>query len=105
MDVPTKAEVKADVNLLWAKKPPSPTREKPIEVMVVGRRCVYLNNYRIAGGKPYVSEHLPSHELTTSLRDVIDAFKEEDILAALAERQAEREYFKAYHAQPEELDA
>lgn len=70
----------------------------PIEVSVVAKRCVYVNDYRIAGSKPYFSENLPSHSFTTTLKDVIDAFREEQLLAALAENKAQQEYFAAYRA-------
>lgn len=79
-------------------RPVSPVCDKPIEVSVVGRRCVYVNNYRIAGGKPYVSEGLPSHEFTTTIGEVIDAFTPEDIRAALKERDAYRKWLRARHA-------
>lgn len=87
-----------DFNDVWNNRPASPTRNKPVEVSVVGRRCVYVNSYRIAGGKPYYSENLPSHELTTTLGEVLDAFKPTEIRAALAEKEAEQEYFRASHA-------
>lgn len=77
--------------------PPAPHRNKPIEVSVVGRRCVYVNDYRVAGGKPYYSENLPHHELKTTLGDVLDAFRPEDIRAALAEREEYVESLRAYH--------
>src|ERR1041384_847960 len=63
---------------LSAGEPACPTAKKPIEVTVVGRRCVYVNNYRIAGGKPYFSENLPSHDLRTTLGEVLDAFSDRD---------------------------
>lgn len=77
--------------------PPAPHRNKLIEVSVVGRRCVYVNDYRVAGGKPYYSENLPHHELKTTLGDVLDAFRAEDIRAALAEREEYAESLRAYH--------
>lgn len=92
--VPTGAE---DFNEVWDNRPAAPTCDKPIEVDVVGRRCIYVNSCRIAGGKPYVSENLPSHTLKTTLGQVLDAFREDDILLALAEKRARREYIAAYH--------
>jgi hypothetical protein len=47
--------------------------ERKIEVTVVGKRCVYLNDYRICGGKPWVSENLPQHDFKTSIKDVLHA--------------------------------
>jgi hypothetical protein len=69
-----------------------------VEVQVVAKRCVYLNHYRIAGAKPYFTEHLPSHTLKCTLRDIIDAFPEDQLLAAITERREQREYFDAYRA-------
>lgn len=42
----------------------TPTMDDKVELVVVGKRCVYLNDYRLAGNKPYVSEnlqHLKTH--------------------------------------------
>lgn len=105
MAIPTKAEVRADVNVLHANAPARPIGDKPVEVCVVGRRCVYVNNFRIAGGKPYVSENLPQHILKTSLREVLSAFSASEVRAALREEQNYREYFAAYHTQPDGEDA
>ena len=87
-----------DFNVVWDNQPAAPVRDKPIEVHVVSRRCVYVNCRRIAGGKPYVSENLPSHTLKTTLGECLDAFSDADILAALAEKKARKEYFAEYHA-------
>lgn len=87
-----------DFNAVWKARPASPVGDQPITVSVVGQRCVYVNNFRIAGGKPYVSEGLPSHQLKTTLADILNAFPEGDILAALEEKRAHKEYFAAYHA-------
>lgn len=78
--------------------PKCQTRDKPIEVTVVARRCVYVNNHRIAGGKPYYSENLPTHDLKCSLGDVLDAFSERDIRAALREKKAHAKYYADFHA-------
>ena len=87
-----------DFNDVYNARPAKPTADKPVEVCVVGRRCVYINNFRVAGGKPYVSENLPSHTLTATLGDVLKAFTEKEIRAAIREEKAERDYFAAYHA-------
>jgi hypothetical protein len=102
MAIPTKAQVRGDVNVLHANAPARPVGDRSVEVCIVGRRCVYVNNFRIAGGKPYVSESLPQHILKTSLRDVLSAFSAAEIRAALREEQNYREYFRDYHAQPED---
>lgn len=36
-------------------------------------RCVYINNYRIVGAKPYVSENLPVHHYQLSQEDLASA--------------------------------
>ena len=46
---------------------------KPIEIVVMGNRCVYINDYRVAGRKPYVSENLPQQTFRTTLDDVVKA--------------------------------
>lgn len=50
--------------------------EKEIRVCVVMNkdrksiRCIYLNQYRVIGGKQYISEYLPSSEFTVSFEDM-----------------------------------
>lgn len=61
-----------------------------IQVTAVYGRCVYVNNYRIAGRKPYVSENLPQQDFSTPVRDVLDAFPLAVLEAAVAERLATR---------------
>ncbi len=78
--------------------PLTPARDRAIDVDVVGRRCVYVNSYRVAGGKPYVSEGLSSYTLTTTLGNVLDAFSETEIMAALREAKGKRDYWTAFHA-------
>jgi hypothetical protein len=86
-----------DFNEVYDARPKA-MAEKPIEVSVVGKRCVYVNDYRICGSKPYVSENLPWHDFTTSMGDVLSAFREEDVLAYFAERKACNEYLAAWRA-------
>lgn len=50
--------------------------DREIELTVVGQRCVYLNDYRIAGGKPYVSENLPQHTFKLRMSDILSAIPE-----------------------------
>lgn len=68
---------------------------KPIRITVVGKRCVYINNYRVAGSKPYVSEHLTEHDLNTTLGEVLNAFSDADISKALKERKERRKAHQA----------
>ena len=35
-----------------------------------GIRCVYLNDHRIAGAKPYISENLPQTEYYVTLKEL-----------------------------------
>lgn len=74
--------------------PGTPTADKQISVDVVARRCVYVNDFRIAGGKPYVSENLPQHTLQTTLGDVLKAFRADDIRKALNEQEAKAKYIR-----------
>lgn len=90
-------ETVEDFNDVWKARPASPVGDKVIDVQVVGARCVYINDFRVAGGKPYVSEGLSSHNLKTTLSSVLGAFSEADILAALEEKRVTAAYFAAYH--------
>jgi len=104
-DVPHPDASAEDFNAVWKARPASPVGDQPITVSVVGQRCVYVNDFRIAGGKPYLSEGLPSHQLKTTLADVLNAFPDADILAALEEKRAHKEYFAAFHARKAALKA
>ena len=72
---------------------------KPIEIIVVGSRCVYMNDYRVAGSKPYVSENLPHQTFRATLEDILDAFALDDLQKAVDERIARRDARKAEAAQ------
>ena len=50
-----------------------------LEVCVVSKRCVYLNDYRIAGNKPWHAENLPQHSLLTDRPSVIAALADPSI--------------------------
>jgi hypothetical protein len=63
---------------------------KPIEIQVVGSRCVYVNDYRVAGGKAWNSEGLPHQTFRTTLSDLLDAFTLKELQDAVAERQAKQ---------------
>lgn len=62
----------------------------PIEIVIVGNRCVYINNYRVVGSKPYVSENLPHQTFRVTLAEILDAFALDDLQKAVDERQASR---------------
>lgn len=95
-DILDRAVETGNVNLIYDARPRD-VLSRPVEVCVVGRRCVYVNDHRIAGGKPYVSENLPSHTLKTTVGEVLDCFGDDVIAAALKERKASRELIAAYH--------
>lgn len=54
-------------NTAYDARPTDELCEREIEVSIVAKRCVYVNDYRIAGSEPYVSEGLPSHSIKTTL--------------------------------------
>lgn len=62
--------------------------KQPVEILIVEKRCVYINNHRVAGAKPYVSEKLPTLALRTTLGEILAAFPDWEIEAAMAERKA-----------------
>lgn len=74
----------------WGKayhlRPLNALCSKEIEITIVGKRCVYINDHRVQGAKPYVSENLPHETRTTTVRDVLDAFSVEAIQAYLEEK-------------------
>jgi hypothetical protein len=76
---------------------------KPAEVLVMGKRCVYIDSHRVAGGKPYVSEKLPYHTFKTTLGEVLEAFTDEDIMQALVDRKVNRDLMVAWQAWKEEM--
>lgn len=98
----TKWNFTADWNEVSRNQPSAPVSDRDVEISVVhgakgsGVRCVYVNNYRVVGGKPYVSEGLGSTEKIGKVADVLDAFSDADIRAYLAEKAARQEYFSAY---------
>lgn len=85
-------------NAAYDKRPLNDLCSREIEVSVVGDRCVYVNDHRVAGGKPYISENLPTRAKRTTVRQVLDAFSEAEILAYLFERREVRAYCAGIHA-------
>lgn len=81
---------------VWQKtydaRPADDLCARQITVDVVGTRCVYLNNHRIAGGKPYVSENISSRSMSLTVRDALNAFSEAELLAYLFERREQNAY-------------
>ncbi len=86
----------ADHPAYWDARPTEPALERETAVQVVGGRCVYVNDHRVAGGKPYYSENLPNQRFKTTVRNVLDAFPDEILEAALRERSARREHNEAW---------
>lgn len=52
---------------------PNAVKANCVELTVVEGRCVYLNNHRIAGNKPYVSENLRHSFYQVPVDDVLSA--------------------------------
>ncbi|UNM96048.1 hypothetical protein MMG00_12740 [Ignatzschineria rhizosphaerae] len=52
---------------------------KRVEIDVIDDRCIYINDYRIAGSKPYVSENLKSTNYITTTDRILDQLDFEDI--------------------------
>lgn len=75
-------------------KPTSEVMDKNITIDIVGNRCLYLNDYRIWGGKPYYSENLPTRSLELTMREAMEAFSIEEMQECIKER-LERDAF--YH--------
>lgn len=87
-----------DFNAIYDAKPTNPLCDKQIDVCVVGKRCVYLNSHRIAGGKPYISENLPQHEFNLTVRDALKAFSVKELEAYISEKNQREKYFADYHS-------
>ena len=79
-------------NKAYAKRPLSESCSREISIDIVGDRCIYINDTRVQGGKPYVSENLPTKSKKTTVREVLDAFSEQDIRDYLEERIAVKAY-------------
>jgi hypothetical protein len=80
---------------IYSKRPLCENLSKTITIDIVGNRCVYINNHRVEGGKPYVSENLPTKSKNTTIRNILEAFTTEDIEAYLKEKIATAAYFHA----------
>lgn len=65
---------------------------REITIDIVGDRCIYINDYRVQGGKPYHSENLPTKTKKTTVRDVLQAFTDDEINAYLKEKKAVDNY-------------
>ena len=92
-------------NIAYKKAPTEVACDREITVDVVGTRCIYLNNYRIVGGKPYVSENLPSRSMKLTVRDALNAFKEDELKAYLKEIAERRAYMAGLRAYRDAAEA
>lgn len=59
--------------------------ENGIELTIVEGRCIYLNNKRVKGGKPYYSERLPQKDYEIEKSEIVEAliYKDQDMKEAL----------------------
>jgi hypothetical protein len=76
----------------YEKRPLNEICSKQITIDIVGKRCVYINDHRVVGGKPYESENLPTDSRTLTIRDVLSAFSDEQLRAFMEERQSINSY-------------
>lgn len=86
-------------NKVWADRPLSEKCSREIAIDIVGDRCIYIDNTRVQGGKPYCSENLPTKSKKTTVREVLSAFSDKEIRAYLKEKRDLKKYFADYHAQ------
>ena len=86
----------------WMARPLHPALDKETAVQVVGKRCVYVNDHRVAGGKPYYSENLPNTRFNTTVRGVLEAFPDSVLRAALKERRDIRKHFNEWRRAKEQ---
>lgn len=49
-------------------------------------RCIYVNDHRIVGDKPYVSENLPFIDKNTTVGKVLKAFSIEELQSAINDK-------------------
>lgn len=52
---------------------------KEVILTIVEDTCVYLNDYRIQGRKPYVSEFKPQKHINVKVKNILDSLDIEDI--------------------------
>jgi len=87
-----------EIHAVWKDQPTDPICDKMIEVTVVAERCIYLNDHRIVGGKPYVSENLPQRSMDLTIREALEAFSIKELEAYVKEVAARQKYFADYRA-------
>lgn len=85
-------------NTAYTQRPLAEVCDRLIEIQIVGDRCIYINDHRVEGGKPYVSENLPTKVKTTRLRDILDAFSEDEIKEYLREKVEVAAYLNGVNA-------
>lgn len=52
---------------------------KKIEIFVYNNWCVYINDRRVAGNKPYVSMNLKGFGLDAKVEDILDSLDIKDV--------------------------
>lgn len=70
----------------YEKRPLQDLLSREIDISIVGKRCIYINDFRVQGGKPYVSENLESDTRKTTIRNVLDAFSIQELEAYIKEK-------------------
>lgn len=91
-------------NKAYQQRPFDDVCSKEVEITIVGERCVYINNYRVEGGKPYYSENLPQKTKTTAMRKIFDAFSVEEIKAYISEKERIEAYMSGVNAYRDAVD-
>lgn len=52
---------------------------KKVEISIVHDRCIYINDYRIVGNKPYSSENLKTTNYFVDTNKILDQLDFKDI--------------------------
>lgn len=76
----------------YKSRPLSEVCSREITIDIVGCRCIYINDFRVWGGKPYVSENLPTTTKKSTVRAILEAFSTEELQAYLEEKVAVNAY-------------
>ena len=85
-------------NAAFDRMPTDLLCEREVEISIVEDRCIYINDYRVQGGKPYFSENLPTKNKKAKLRSILEAFSDGEIEAYLREKQQRKAYMDGVRA-------
>lgn len=80
-------------NEAYADQPRRSECSRKINIDIVSNRCIYINDTRVWGGKPYASEGLSTTSRETTVRDILSAFSIDDLQQYIAEKNAINAYF------------